>query len=209
MAKDDDDNRKPSEDESPSVETSVDEDAPEDFDEAQAEGAGDALATAGDPHSLVKPGAGEASAGGADDDHAARALGAARYVHAAFFVGAILTAYLASKLIVLAWGAIAEFPAAVRAVPQLVAYAEEQREGIALGAGAVIGTLAVIQSYRKESVRGWADDVASELARVTWPNRETVVNGTLVVVLASAIATVYVTVLDRFWSFITNLVYGA
>lgn len=204
MAKDDDDNRKPSEDdESPSVETSVDKDAREDFDEADAEGAGESQA-AGDPRSLVK-------AGGGDDDeeHAARALGAARYVHAAFFVGAILTAYLASKLIVLAWGAIAEFPAAVRAVPQLVAYAEEQREGIALGAGAVIGTLAVIQSYRKESVRGWADDVASELARVTWPTREIVVNGTLVVVLASAIATVYVTVLDRFWSFITNLVYGA
>jgi len=200
MAKDDDDNRKPSEDdESPSVETSVDEDAPE----GQAEGADESQA-AGDPRSLVKAGAGED-----EEEHAARALGAARYVHAAFFVGAILTAYLASKLIVLAWGAIAEFPAAVRAVPQLVAYAEEQREGIALGAGAVIGTLAVIQSYRKESVRGWADDVASELARVTWPTREIVVNGTLVVVLASAIATVYVTVLDRFWSFITNLVYGA
>jgi len=205
MAKDDDDNRKPSEDdESPSVETSVDEDAPEDFDEAQAEGAGESE-DAGASRSLVKPG----SDGADDDAHAAAGLGAARYVHAAFFVGAILTAYLASKLIVLAWGAIAEFPAAVRAVPQLVAYAEEQREGIALGAGAVIGTLVVIQSYRKESVRGWADDVASELARVTWPTRETVVNGTLVVVLASAIATVYVTILDRFWSFLTTLVYGA
>jgi len=28
-------------------------------------------------------------------------------------------------------------------------------------------------------------------------------------VLASAIATVYVTILDRFWSFLTTLVYGA
>jgi len=200
MAKDDDDNRKPSEDdESPSVETSVDEDAPEDQDEAAGESE-----AAGEERALVKPGAAEE-----DEDHAAAGLGAARYVHAAFFVGAILAAYLASKLIVLSWGAIAEIPAAVRVVPQLVAYAEEQREGIALGAGAVIGTLVVIQSYRKESVRAWADDVASELARVTWPTRETVVNGTLVVVLASAIATVYVTILDRFWSFLTTLVYGA
>ena len=56
---------------------------------------------------------------------------------------------------------------------------------------------------------GWADAVAGELSRVTWPTRDIVLNGTLVVVVASAIATVYVTILDRFWSFLTNLVYGA
>jgi preprotein translocase subunit SecE len=139
----------------------------------------------------------------------AGALGAARYVHAAFFLLAILGAYVVSKVLVLAWGALAEIPAAVHAVPQLVAYAEEQREGITLVAGAAAGTFGVIQAYRKERVRGWADAVASELSRVTWPNRETVLNGTLVVVVASAIATVYVTILDRFWSFLTTLVYGA
>ena len=148
----------------------------------------------------------------AENEHdapVAGALGAARYVHAAFFMLAILGAYIASKVMVLAWGAIAEWPAAVRAVPQLVAYAEDQREGITLVVGAVGGTIAVVQAYRKERVRGWADGVASELSRVTWPTRETVLNGTVVVVLASAIATVYVTILDRFWSFLTTLVYGA
>jgi hypothetical protein len=34
-------------------------------------------------------------------------------------------------------------------------------------------------------------------------------NGTIVVVLASTIGTVYVAILDRFWSFLTTLVYGA
>ena len=136
-------------------------------------------------------------------------LGAARYVHAAFFALAILGAYVAGKMLFLAWGAIAEWPAAVRAVPQLVSVAEDQRDGITLAAGAAAGTLGVIQAYRKERVRGWADAVAGELSRVTWPTRETVLNGTLVVVVASAIATVYVTILDRFWSFLTNLVYGA
>jgi preprotein translocase subunit SecE len=143
------------------------------------------------------------------DAPVAGGLGAARYVHAAFFLIAILGAYVASKVLVLAWGAIAEWPAAVRAVPQLVAYAEDQREGITLVAGAAAGTLGVIQAYRKERVRGWADNVAGELSRVTWPTREIVLNGTVVVVLASAIATVYVTILDRFWSFLTTLVYGA
>jgi preprotein translocase subunit SecE len=149
----------------------------------------------------------------ADNEHdgpaVAGSLGAARYVHASFFAIAILGAYVFSKVLVLAWGAIAEWPAAVRAVPQLAVYAEDQRDGITLVVGAVAGTIGVIQAYRKERVRGWADAVASELSRVTWPNRETVLNGTIVVVLASAIATVYVTILDRFWSFLTTLVYGA
>jgi len=143
------------------------------------------------------------------DAPVATGLGAARYVHAAFFLIAILGAYVSSKALVLAWGAIAEWPAAVRAVPQLVAYAEDQREEVTLVVGLAAGTIGVIQAYRKETVRGWADSVASELSRVTWPTRETVLNGTLVVVLASAIATVYVTILDRFWSFLTTLVYGA
>jgi len=149
----------------------------------------------------------------ADGEHEARpaahSFGAARYVHATFFALAILGAYVFGKVLVLAWGAIAEWPAAVRAVPQLAVYGEDQRDGITLAVGAAAGAIGVIQAYRKERVRGYADAVAGELARVTWPTRETVLNGTIVVVLASAIATVYVTILDRFWSFLTTLVYGA
>jgi preprotein translocase subunit SecE len=189
MAKnDDDETRNPNEDQESSPETSAEADA------EQASG-----------ESSEQAGADET----AEDEAAAGSLGATRYVHAAFFVAAIIGAYIMGKMLGMAWGAIAEWPAAVRAVPQLVAYGEEQREGICLGAGAALGTLAVIQSYRKPSVRAWADDVAGELSRVTWPSRETVMNGTIVVVLASAIATVYVTILDRFWSFVTTLVYGA
>ena len=85
-----------------------------------------------------------------DSEHdaaAAKALGAARYVHAAFFLLAILGAYVFSKVLVLAWGALAEWPAAVRAVPQIVAYAEDQREGITLVVGAAAGTIGVVQGY--------------------------------------------------------------
>jgi preprotein translocase subunit SecE len=189
MAKDDEDDiRDPKEDQDSSPETSAEAGA----EEASAESSEATTADAG-----------------TEDEGAAGTLGATRYVHAAFFLAAIIGAYLMGKILGLAWGTVAEWPAAVRAVPQLVAYGEEQREGICLGAGAALGALAVIQSYRKPSVRGWADDVASELSRVTWPSRETVLNGTIVVVLASTIATVYITILDRFWSFVTTLVYGA
>jgi preprotein translocase subunit SecE len=167
--------------------------------EAEAEGealpeveGGDALAKAPEP---------------AEEQTAAQ-LGSRRYVHAAFFFAGILLAFLSGKILALAWHNLADWPAAVRAVPQLVSYPEDERESFTLAIGAVIGTLAIIQVYRREKIRHWADEVATELTKVTWPNRETVVNGTLVVVIATTIATVYVAVLDRFWGFLTNLVYG-
>jgi preprotein translocase subunit SecE len=154
-------------------------------------------------------GGGGGDDGGEDGENAASTLGSERYVHAAFFVAGILAAFIASKTLVLVWNSLAGWSAAVRAVPQLVSYSEEQRDSVALVAGAGIGTLTVIQAYRKENVRIWANEVAAELSKVTWPTREAVVNGTLVVVVASALATVYVTILDRIWSFLTTLVYGA
>ncbi len=141
---------------------------------------------------------------------AAEQLGASvRYVHAAFFVAGILVAFISSKLLGMVWGELADWPAATRAVPLLLRFAEDERGGYVLGAGALIGVLAVVQSYRKEHIRRWADEVALELTKVTWPNREAVSNGTVVVLVATAIATVYVALLDRFWGFLTHLVYGA
>ena len=163
---------------------------------APAEGA--SLAKA--PEGEVEPEAG---------DQEPTNLGATRYVHAAFFVGGILVAFISSKVLGLIWGWLADWPAAVRAVPQLVSLAEPDREGYTLVAGAVVGALAVIQTYRREGIRRGADEVALELSKVTWPTREVVMNGTLVVVVASMIATAYVAVLDRFWGFLTTLVYGA
>jgi len=170
----------------------------------------EALATASESNALE--GSAEGDAIDTDGEEVADGvvtLGSERYVHAAFFLAGILAAFVASKTFVLVWNSLSGWPAAVRAVPQLVSYTEEQRDSIGLVAGAVIGALTVIQSYRKESVRIWAGEVAAELSKVTWPTREAVLNGTLVVVVASALATVYVTILDRIWSFLTTLVYGA
>ncbi len=136
-------------------------------------------------------------------------LGATRYVHAAFLAGGILFAYLSGKLLGSIWGSLANWPAAVRQVPMLLQYSEQERGTITTFAGGVIGVIAVIQLYRKEHIRRWADDVATELSKVTWPNKEMVTNGTIVVLIASAVFTVYVALLDRLWGFVTNLVYNA
>jgi len=174
----------------------------------------DALDLSAGPSYLEVPG--EVSLGaaggdqnGVDDRGTAAALGATKYVHAAFFAVGILAAFLGSKILGGAWTHLAEWPAAVRAMPQLVAFSEEQRDTYCLVGGAVIGAIGVLQAYRKEGVRTWADEVATELAKVSWPNREAVTNGTIVVIVASMIAAVYVAVLDRFWSFLTTWVYGA
>jgi preprotein translocase subunit SecE len=136
-------------------------------------------------------------------------MGATRYVHAAFFGAGILIAYLSSKLLTALWNSLADWPAATRAVPLLLRYAEEERGTYMQVAGAVLGIALVFQTYRKENIRRWANEVALEMSKVTWPSKETVQNGTVVVIVCSLIATVYVAVLDRVWGFLTHLVYGA
>jgi preprotein translocase subunit SecE len=179
--------------------------------ERAEEQSADALDLSAGPSYLEVPGEVSLGAAGGDQDErgTAASLGATKYVHAAFFAVGILAAFLGSKVLGGAWTRLAEWPAAVRALPQLVAFSEEQRDTYCLVGGAVIGAIGVLQAYRKEGVRTWADEVATELAKVSWPNREAVTNGTLVVIVASMIAAVYVAVLDRFWSFLTTWVYGA
>lgn len=136
-------------------------------------------------------------------------LGSTRYVHAAFFLAGILVAFVSEKILGAVWGALSDWPAATRAVPALLRFAEDERGTYVLVAGALLGVLTVVQTYRKENIRRWADEVALELSKVSWPNKEAVTNGTVVVIIASMIATVYVTLLDRFWGFLSHLVYGA
>jgi preprotein translocase subunit SecE len=136
-------------------------------------------------------------------------LGSVRYVHAAFFTGGILVAYISSKIIGQIWSSLADWPAATRKVPLLLRFAEDERGSYALAAGAVIGIITVIQTYRNERIRRYADEVAGELAKVTWPNRETVTNGTIVCIVATLIATVYVALLDWLWRLLSTSVYGA
>jgi preprotein translocase subunit SecE len=136
-------------------------------------------------------------------------LGATKYVHTAFIVAGILLAFVSGKVLAGIWDAVAAWPPAVRAVPQLLYLGEDERPSYTMVVGGVIGVATVVQMFRNRSVRQWGDDVAGELSKVVWPSRETVTNGTIVVVVASAIATVYIGLLDRLWGFVTTLVYGA
>ena len=72
-----------------------------------------------------------------------------------------------------------------------------------------MGVATLIYIYKKPAIRAWSEEVAGELTKVTWPDRETVTNGTVIVIVASLVATVYVTLLDRLWGFATRLIYGS
>ena len=149
------------------------------------------------------------AAGGDETDGTPSQLGATKYVHAAFFAAAILAAFLGGKMIASVWNRLAEWPAAVRLVPALLRYGEGDRGTFGMAGGVVVGGIVLWQIYGRRDIRDWADEVAIELSKVTWPTREQVTNGTIVVLVASAVAAVYVALLDRLWAFVTTLVYGA
>jgi preprotein translocase subunit SecE len=136
-------------------------------------------------------------------------LGAGRYVHAAFFAFATLSGYLSDRLFTSLWNWLAEWPFAVQHVPQLLRLSEDERGSVGSLVGVAVGLGTLFYFYKKPAIRLWAEEVAGELTKVTWPDRETVTNGTLIVIVASLVATVYVTLLDRLWGFATRLIYGS
>jgi len=139
----------------------------------------------------------------------AESLGAEKYVFAAFFGAAIGVAFLIGKVLASVWSTLTSWPWAVRQMPWLLRVSEEERSTYTTAAGALIGVVVMVACLRNEGIRRWADDVALELSKVTWPKKETVTNGTIVVIAAGLFATIYIGLLDRLWGFVTTLVYGA
>lgn len=146
-----------------------------------------------------------------DEDLAAAQMGHQRYVIAGFFGVWILAGYICGQTIALLWSRFAAKDWFVETVPQLAAVPHEgdlvSRASISLLVGALIGAAIVFRYFRKPDVRQWADEVAEQLTHVKWPTRKDVGNNTVVVMVCSAVITAYLTLLDRFWAFVTNLIY--
>ena len=125
-------------------------------------------------------------------------LGHKRFVYAAYFAGAIGIAFLLSKVTTIAWGRLAVWK------PML----GEPRDDILMPASAILGAAAALYYWRRTRARELAEQVAEELSKVTWPSRQEVTNSTFVVIVATLVSTVFFALMDRFWGFVTNLVYG-
>jgi preprotein translocase subunit SecE len=125
-------------------------------------------------------------------------LGTRRFVYAAYFAGAIAIAFLASKVIDLAWIKAQAYKPAIG----------EPRDEIVMPVAGLMGGAAAVYYWNRTRARQLAEEVAAEMSKVTWPTRTEVTNGTIVVIVTTVLSTVFFALMDKFWGFITNLVYG-
>jgi preprotein translocase subunit SecE len=132
-------------------------------------------------------------------DVAPTQLGHKRFVYAAYLAGGILVAFISTKLVDLAWTRLGQWK------PEF----GEPKDEITAPLSAVIGAIVALKYWRDQKVRKLAEEVAEELTKVTWPTRKEVTSSTAVVIVATMFATVFFFLMDKFWSFVTNLVYGS
>lgn len=148
-----------------------------------------------------------------DDELAAAQMGHQRYVIAGFFALWMVVAFILGRAFEGAWSQLAAKDWFIDNLPSLAAVPHEgelvSRASISLVLGGVVGAIIVGYYYVKPEVRTWADEVAEQLNKVKWPTRKEVSNNTVVVMIATAIITTYLTLLDRFWGFVTNLIYSS
>ncbi len=146
-----------------------------------------------------------------EQDEEAAQLGATRYVIAGFFAAWLVSAYVLAQALKGVWSFLAIRDWFVRSVPTLAAVPHEgqlvSRSSVSLVLGGLIAGIVVLIYYRKPDVRTWADEVAEQLGKVNWPTRKEVSNHTVVVLAVGAVLTLYLSLLDRFWGFLTNLIY--
>jgi preprotein translocase subunit SecE len=150
----------------------------------------------------------EGDADEAGDEFAATQLGTQRYVLAGFFATGMLLAYVFGKLIHGVWATASNKDWFSRALPTLAAVGDDEKMTYGTVVGGIIALGIVLRTYRNPEIRTWSDDVAAELAKVKWPTKKEVTNATFIVITATTVATIYLALLDRFWAFVTNIVYG-
>jgi preprotein translocase subunit SecE len=125
-------------------------------------------------------------------------LGARRFVYAAYFAGAIGIAFIASKALDFAWNKVQNYQPSIG----------EPRDEIVMPLAGAIGAGAALYYWFRTRARQLAEEVAAEMSKVTWPSRAEVTNGTFVVIVTTVVSTVFFALMDKFWGFVTNLVYG-
>jgi len=146
--------------------------------------------------------------GDEEEEESAAQLGTQRYVLASFFAAGLIGAFILGKMLHGLWAWVANKDWFHNALPWLAAVDDDSKTTYTTIVGAIVAVVLVVRTYRKAGVRSWADEVATELTKVKWPTRKEVSSSTVVVIAASAVATIYLALLDQLWSFVTDLFYG-
>lgn len=114
-----------------------------------------------------------------------------KWVHVMFAVAGVLLAWLLAKSGEWAWSY----------------FGKPNSFAIGTGAFLVAGVVTFI-AWRNEQLFTLAGEVATELGKVSWPSRKETLNSTVVVVVTTVIASVFLGLIDGFWSTVTRLLYG-
>jgi len=113
-------------------------------------------------------------------------------VHLMYLCGAVLVFYLLQWSIDWIWGWLATSPSDFTI--SMIA--------------ATVATVGGIAAYRNDRAYQLANEVASELKKVTWPTAKEVRAATIVVIVMAIISAVILGVFDAVWSNLTDLIYG-
>ena len=113
-------------------------------------------------------------------------------VHLIYLCGAVLLFYLLQWSIDWIWGYFGSAPT------------ESKISVVA----AIVAATAGIALYRNDRIYHLANEVASELKKVTWPTAKEVRAATMVVIVMALISAAILGLFDFVWSNVTELVYG-
>ncbi len=113
-------------------------------------------------------------------------LGVQKYLYTGYFVAACVVAFLTSHLVEAVWPG---------------------HENIASPIGAVVGLVAMFIAWKNIRLRTLAMETIEELAAVTWPTKDETSTATVVVLATTVVASVVIFAMDRFWNWITNVIY--
>jgi preprotein translocase subunit SecE len=113
-------------------------------------------------------------------------------VHLIYLCGAVLLFYLLQWSIDWIWGYFATAPS------------ESKISVFAAIAATVVG----IVLYRNDRIYHLANEVSSELKKVTWPTAKEVRTATFTVIVMAIISALILGLFDLVWTNVTELVYG-
>jgi preprotein translocase subunit SecE len=125
-------------------------------------------------------------------------MGTIRFVYAGYFAGAVAVGFMVSKVADFGWLRLQSYRPAIG----------DPRDEIVMPLSAAVGVGTALYFWYRTRARELAEEVAAEMSKVTWPSRTEVTNGTVVVIVTTIVSTVFFALMDKFWGFITNLVYG-
>ncbi len=130
--------------------------------------------------------------GSEESEETASTMGPNKAVHLMFLTGGLLLFLLLNWTGDWIWGYVARNPN------------EFAIDGIALVLALGVG----IAMYKNERVFALANDVTSELKKVTWPTRKETQTATIVVIVTVIIAALVLGLFDMVWAFLTDRIYG-